>query len=324
MPVILGVPGAFGGPPDTPPPTYQPPGIPSFGGFALTSSRGSVQLQGGYEAIEGWTGLGPTERKVNRRRPLGINGAVVDRQRPTTRSERVMEGPVHVEAPSAVERARLARHLLDVLSPLDESPVTFSARVDTGEVVTGECWAEFSGDDEWQARAAWDLTATLGLRLVFPDFRLFGQRRAARQGGSSGAVPFFPLLPLVISESSSFGQPFRLDVGGDLAVHAVWTWTGPGTKLVVSNAAGRSWGLDLTAAPLLAGQKVVVTTDPRAATLGQKRLLGPGGVDYYRYLTPRSLFPLAPGQDTVTLDVLGDGVGTEVLVEWRPATEAIL
>lgn len=343
MTVILG-PGGGITPPPPPTPAAGSPGVgggnayiqppptivsrPSYGGFTLSSSRGSVALQGNIEALVGWTGLGPPRRTAVTANPLGLDGLRLNRRRPVTRSAREMGGPIHVQGGTALERAREMRQLLAVLSPLDDGVVTFTARIETGELVSGECVARFSGGDEWMATAAWDVSAVLELDLLFPDPRFYGEtRRASQSTNTSG--PFFPIAPVTLTNSTTFGTLLNLNVGGERPTHATFKWSGPGTKLTVTGSGGEVWEINLLAAglpaaPLLSGQQVTVITDPRAVGDGASRIVGPGGVDYWKYLTRRTLFPLSPGKDSITIDVLGSGAGSEVMLEWRPAIEAIL
>lgn len=344
MTVILGGPSSGGGgtipPPITPvdadarfvdqetaanfpyPPTVV--SEPSYGGFTVSSNRGSIELQGTFEALVGWVGLGPVKRTPNRIRPLGLDGSVRNRRRPLLRAGRTMGGPVHVQAATALERAQEMRKLLAVLSPFDGEPCTLTGRIETGELISGEFDAVFEGGDEWMAAAAWDTSAVLDLEFDFPDPRLYGETRREGQG-ISASVPFFPIGPVKVTDSTSFGTPLGLDVGGERPTPAVWTWTGPGTKLTVTGSGGQVWEVDLTADPLLAGEQVVVTTDTRATFEGASRVAGPAGADYWQYLSKHGFFPLRPEKDTVTIQVTGTtGPTSRVELAWRPAVEAIL
>lgn len=342
MSVIIGG-RPLGPPPVTPPPIQPTDGAaytpypatevsrPSYGGFTISSSRGSVNFQGTFEALQGWFGLGPTKRTPNNFSPLGIDGVVRNRRRPVTRGPREMGGPVHVQAPTALERSAEMRHLLAVLSPLDDSPLTFSAFIEDGELITAECDAVFDGGDEFQAQAAYDTRAVLQVKFFFADYRFFGKARPKTIAATGDAEPFFPIGPIKLRRSTSFGKEVALDVGGDRPTHAVWEWFGPGSRLTVTGSGGEVWEVDLeapgvTAAPLSAGERVVVVTDRRAVATGVPRVLGPGGEDYWRYVTKRQFFPLKPGADSVLAEVVGasSADGSRLRFLWRPAIEAIL
>src|SRR5687768_16388942 len=106
MTVVLGGPSSGGGPVDPPvadprtdlggagrrppcTPVEGPPRIasrPAYGAFTVSSSRGSIALQGTGEALVGGVGLGAVKRITNRMSPLGLDGRVRNRRRPVIRS----------------------------------------------------------------------------------------------------------------------------------------------------------------------------------------------------------------------------------------------
>lgn len=316
--VILGVGGTTASPPPRVP--YLPP-VPSFGGMRLSSNRGVVLLQGLTEALEGWEGLGPAERTPNYSRPLGRDGEIRNPRRPTRRGARTIAGPVHVRGATARERAELMDAVVDVCTTFDGSPLTLTLNRRGEEVsITGD--ALFSGGAEFMAQAAWDTSAVVQFEMRCPDPMFYAAERTARQSASTGTT-FFPIGPVVLADSSTFGETFDLNVGGSRPAWLTAQLTGPMTEVTLTYSDGTAWGLDLTADPLLGAETITVRTDPATGLLGVPRIEGPDGSSYWRYLTPRGFRPLLPRSDSVTIDVVGGGPGSQVLLSWRPAHETV-
>lgn len=294
--------------------------------WTLSSSRGAVALTGSREILEGSQVFGPAQRSALTVGALGIDGLAVNARRAWRRAERRLSFIVHVEGDSAVQRAQLMRQLLAVLTPLDPagSPyVTVTVRIESGEQVEIQGIAEFSGSD-YGPIASWDDVAVVSFDVLCPDPLWRGRTRTITQRAATGGGSFFPILPFALAPSTSIGDPVVIDVAGDGLAYPVHVVSGPVTSVRCESSRGPAWEVDLTAAPLLAGQVLTVETDPRTVFLGRPRVQGPAGQDYTQYLVERSLFALLPDTETITYEVAGSSASTSVELRWRPGVEGVL
>lgn len=321
MTVILSGSSPVVTPPTGPGVPYVPPPPPSYGEILLRSSRGSVRLTGAAEALEGWEGFGPPRRSVNYSSPLGRDGWIRNRMRPCLVGGREIVGPIHVQAPTARARAELMDRIIDVCTPLDGTEVTFSInRYGVAYTTSGD--VTFEGGAEFSARAAYDRVAIVQFAMTCPDGHFYAAETSQTQRQVEGAA-FFPIAPLILADSTSFGDELEVVTGGTMPTYARVELSGPATSFTYAPVGRRPFELDLTDVPLLAGEKIVVRTDPASGLAGQYRVEGPAGESYWRYLTQRAFVPLQPGSDRIVLDVPGAGNGTEVRVFWRPAVQAV-
>lgn len=105
---------------------------------------------------------------------------------------------------------------------------------------------------------------------------------------------------------------------GDVAAWPIWTITGPGTMITLTNIlpGGTSRLLEVVPTPALtAGQVLTIDTRP-----GRKTIVGPGGVNMFGDLNVHSvIWSLDPGVNTVRVSVAGsDAVNTVVHLEFTP------
>lgn len=310
--------------PNTPAPGTPPsPVVPSHGNMTLSSNRGVVYLRGDVEALQGWEGLGPTRRTPNRSTPLGRDGTIRNRLRPITRDERRVVGPCHVAGRTPRERAQLMDKIIDICSPLDGSEVRLTLnRYDEPVYCSGD--ALFGGASEFMAEAAYDRAALVQLDLSCPDPNFYSVREYQTKQGKVTGAPFFPIGPAILADSTSFGSPLAVRVGGTWPTWAYFRITGPLTNFTATWSDGSSFGFDLTAAPLDGNRIVQVRTDPASATEGALRVQGPGpNLSYWRYMTSRSFRQLQPGTDSITFDVAGETADTVVRMFWHRAYQAV-
>jgi hypothetical protein len=157
------------------------------------------------------------------------------------------------------------------------------------------------------------LSANPVLTLMAPD----GYWRAARPviyryAYATSRRPFLRPFPSVTTSrvlgDMTIGNP------GEVDAWPTWRLTGPARALTAINP-GAGGGFTLTHT-LAAGQTITITTN-------RPTVRGPAGENLAEALSwPRAvLWPLRPGQNPVTVQVVGAGPGTTVELQFRPRFE---
>jgi phage-related protein len=105
---------------------------------------------------------------------------------------------------------------------------------------------------------------------------------------------FFPILPLVLNESTVFASPVVVQ-DGDTDAYPIWQIRGPGTALTLRNL---TTGKYLTLSTgLLAGDVIAINTDTKAVT-------NQAGTNLYSDLIPgSSLWPLIRGANALQIEL---------------------
>lgn len=122
--------------------------------------------------------------------------------------------------------------------------------------------------------------------------------------GTDVGIP--PLLPIKLGVSTVLGD-VTIRNNGDADAYPTWTIHGPGTPTIRNNTTGRSFGL---ASALVTHEVVTVDTRPTR----QSAIDGDGN-DRWSDLVkadPRDLWPLVPGVNHMSLEVLGSDAGSRV------------
>lgn len=284
----------------------------SWSNAKLISSAGEVSLTSdSLDILEEFTGLGPAPRTVNFDVPLGLPGSVPVAARPVRDEQRTISGALYVRGDTPRDRADIMSQALQVLCPPDDSQVRF--QLSRGEdLVYTDGYAEFDTGD-WEATAAWDHIAILGMTMQCPSPYWSGTLRTLTLGQSTAGA-FFPVFPLGLAPASALGAASTITTSGDVPTWPTVTWTGPGTALEFETSAG-TWRIEGTVA---GGEVVTVRLDPLSGLAGDLRVEGPDGSSWWSNLVQRGLRPLAPGTETATITVEGLGAATTVEVAWRP------
>lgn len=130
---------------------------------------------------------------------------------------------------------------------------------------------------------------------------------------ASGETPglFFPIGPQVrLASSTVYGQP-TVTNSGSIDAYPVWTITGPGTDLVLTNdTTGETLSVGYT---LNAGDVIVIDTRPGA---GVTAVTDSAGTNLYQYLTG-SLWALVPGANSITIGLSGATSASSVQLAYR-------
>lgn len=148
---------------------------------------------------------------------------------------------------------------------------------------------------------------TLAFRAAEPYWQDASAGTVVSTLGAS--VKWFPFLPLVLGPSDIFsGTP--IDNRGDVDAWPVITAIGPGTNLKVSNdTTGQSWTFT---GDIAAGSTLVVDHRP-----GHKAARLDGANAFGRLSDDSVLWPLAPGNNVITIAFAGSNVNSQVAFAWR-------
>lgn len=157
---------------------------------------------------------------------------------------------------------------------------------------------------------------TLGLKalLVFraAEDPFWRAQTATVLSFTSGEPPeFFPILPLRVAPSSIFGN-ITIDNPGDVDAWPIWTITGPASGATLTD---RTTGDTIVlSTDLVAGRRIFIDTTP-----GVKTVKLDNGTNLYADLDPgSSLFPLQPGANTITVDLVGSTEDSRIDLSYRP------
>jgi hypothetical protein len=128
--------------------------------------------------------------------------------------------------------------------------------------------------------------------------------------GSFSATGVPPMPPIVLAPATLLGDTTVVNEG-DAVSYPVWTITGPGQPTLTNNTTGRSFGLGVT---LSDGETVTINTRPTMASA-----VDGTGADRWGDLlksSPRDLWPLAPGLNSLSLLMDGSGDGSQVQLSY--------
>lgn len=125
------------------------------------------------------------------------------------------------------------------------------------------------------------------------------------------ATGILPLLPIAFNSNTVIGNVDVMNDGGAES-YPIWIITGPGLPSLVNNTLGRQFSF-VTA--LVTAQNVQVTTQP-----GQQMAMDMGsGANLWSSLvksSPRDLWALAKGDNSLSLTMSGAGPGTQISLFW--------
>jgi hypothetical protein len=128
----------------------------------------------------------------------------------------------------------------------------------------------------------------------------------------SNATGILPLLPIRFASGSVIGSVNILNTGGE-STYPVWTLTGPGTPTLSNLTTGRSFALS---SPVSAGHVVQIVTQP-----GRQSVVDTTTAtniwDSLVLSSPRDLWPLVPGNNSVNILMAGSTLATTIGLSWR-------
>lgn len=165
----------------------------------------------------------------------------------------------------------------------------------------------------------------LALEFVAPDpfwyDTDFQQVPFATSGGSAflGSTAF---LPIHLSPGGVIGSA-TLENSGDAVAWPIWTLTGPATSLlIVNNTTGDTLSLPNTRMAALADSTKTITIDTSPVT--GKTILREDGSKHFEYLDPTTaLWPLAVGNNSISVTIGGSGAGTLLTLQYKRRYEGV-
>lgn len=129
-----------------------------------------------------------------------------------------------------------------------------------------------------------------------------------------GASTFFPIFPLSLGASQTFGTS-TVTNAGDVPTFPVWIIAGPGSDLVLTNlTSGRvlEWAGTLGAAEYL-----IIDTRPGSQSATPKSVIKNDGSNQFGSLTSYDFWPLEPDANTISIELAGSTGSSQVTADWR-------
>jgi hypothetical protein len=130
--------------------------------------------------------------------------------------------------------------------------------------------------------------------------------------GSGSAPGILPLLPIRLAQSTIFGAN-QMTNAGTADAWPTWTITGPGAPTIQNITTGRTFAL---ASSIPTGQLVRVVTKP-----GQQQcynLTTSTNIwDQLSFSSPRDLWSLIPGINSVSITMGGSTSASKIVVSWQ-------
>lgn len=220
--------------------------------------------------------------------------------------------PLTVEAGSLTELLNERDAFDRLVSPFTLDPVRLTVRRPDGRTRWVEGHA--SGPSRAWSRGQFFAPSgrqSFGLTLTCDDPWWHGETVTASWGNDTAAGNFLPILPVRVVTDRILGGPTTINVLGDVASWPRWTIRGPATGATIRHVeSGRQFTLTGTVS---AGGSIVVDTSPWVAMTTGLQVRGGDGANLWNRLQPPfDLWPLPPGEQTVTLTVLGATAATSV------------
>lgn len=302
-----------------PPPTPDPNAIPSPIAVAGTPTyqyidfAGTVHVLSDPETIGVLVGakglLMPAVSLIEQETPF-LDGSRITGVRMPARE---VDLPVLVQADTT---AALRTALRQMTGWLDPHRGDGTLRLTAPDGTQRDLFCRYAGglesatDDSTQAGPNWWVVA-LTLRAADPYF--YATLPTTYSFSTAAPVPFFPIFPLHLSESSVISSA-RPNNTGDVEAWPIWTITGPATSVTLGNT---TTGDSLTLNTALGvGDTIVIDTRP-----GRKSvvLTGAGGAQSNALgaITPTSsLWPLAIGFNDLNITMSSSGASSLIRLDF--------
>ncbi len=318
-----------------PPPQVESPARPHLTSLVVSSPAAlaagapaaSVDvLSGPVHLLPGHEGLhGPEETLTTTRTP-GFDGATLldlDDRAGVSLDPLTVVLPLSIAAPDADQLWTFLHQFRDCLNGRLWGDAQLAASFTDGSTWQLRFRHEAAQGD-WQPRRINHNRASVIVRGLALDPLAYGPLTSIRYATPSIGGGEFPVeYPWDLASGDVIGQTNPLLVGGSELAWPTVTLVGPGTRLTTVRegagpAGGQGPGYDVVR-PLAAGQTLTIRHNPRQPR-GQKRVEGPAGVSWFRYLQPGwRLWPLRPGVESIALAVDDATSETSVTFAWQPA-----
>lgn len=286
--------------------------------FIWTAADGTIidltDQSAGYSILaEGTRGLRGVPYEFSSSKFAGIDGETVDAVQASANSPTL---GLILEASSVTDFRKKVRALVRAMRP-KPGPGTLTVRTETGETrqLTCYCAGGLEGDESKDTTlpGAWWKVA---LKLYAPDPWWYGDPRSVSVGLGAGPV-FFPITPMKLAPSTVQGQ-FSIDLSdSDAPAYPLWTVTGPGSAVVLTNVTTND---TITVnASLAAGQQLIIDTRP-----GYQSVRRDDGTNLLGSVTSDpALWSLVEGPNTVTMALTGSTSASRIVGTYRPRYSGI-
>lgn len=276
--------------------------------YVLTPGSGSIRLRHGVDGLD----MPPQEQA---RSPRMRGGSTLHNKRWASRPVML---PVVLQGGNEMELTEARRQLVRMFNPMSS---------EGGELVVAQPDGSrrritliYDSGLESPLAGHWGPTPLVhryDIVLNADDPLFYGDEKKVPFPPPEG-VDFFPTPGsadfLTISSSTTMGD-LDLEIDGEEDAWPTWFLTGPMTTVLLRN---RDTGLQLyLTANLAAGQTLVIRTD---ATDPAMRITDGAGNNRWAQTAGQfpNLWPLAPGMNRVTVTAQGTGIGSNVLLTYRP------
>lgn len=219
--------------------------------------------------------------------------------------------PLLVYADDEPTLALVRRQLVYAMNPLRGSGTLRNTAQD-GSVRDLVCKlvAGLSGDESAQNRAPGNFLAPLEFEAADP---FWYDRDYTSLSFSTGASVLFLASPFLGPHISSSGiaSSFSVFNSGDVEAWPIWTITGPGNTITLSNTTtGKALVLSIT---ITAGQVLTIDTRPGHKTVTRED----GSNQFATVSSTSSLWELATGNNAVTLSISGTTTASGLQLQYK-------
>lgn len=262
----------------------------------------------GYTVLgEGTRGLRSVEYELSTVKYAGLDGEDVQAIRASANQPTL---GLLVAADDETEFRTRARGLRWAMRP-KAGLGTLTVRGDDGETRSLDCYCigGLEGDEAAALDGRW---WRLALKFYAPDPWWYGESVTVEYGGLDSVTAFFPLFPTHLSSSTVAGA-FTVDLSGtDAPAYPVWTITGPGTGLTLTNVT--TGQVITTSATLTGGQSMTIDTRP-----GFQSIRRNDGTNLMSTLSSDpALWPLQEDLNSVTAALTGATSASKISVTYAP------
>jgi phage-related protein len=241
-----------------------------------------------------------------------IPGQPGDRVRYIQTKARPVRTIVHVRALDEETLAATRRQFDDMLNiERGEGILRHTAADGVVRELSALCTSGLEGDESGSSRGpGWQ---DYGLTFRASDPYWYDSSFTTQAFQPSGSLPSFfasPVMPLKLAPSGLFNS-FSVDNTGSTEAWPIWTISGPGSSIVLTNTTtGDVLTLTVT---LTLGQSIVVDTRP-----DKKTVVREDGNKHFEYVAPDSaLWPLVRGVNAITLAMSGTGAGSMLQIQYK-------
>ncbi len=164
----------------------------------------------------------------------------------------------------------------------------------------------FSGEESWGISSS--VHEELLLAFLAHDPYFYDTIATTLVFTAAAPTNFFPITPVLLS-GGVIGSGFTIANNGDVECFPVFTITGPGTNLILTNTTtGKAITSSLT---LTGGQSLIIDTQAKTA-------VRENGTNQFSTLSFASvLWTLVPGSNAITLNMTGTGAGSQIRITYK-------